>query len=61
MTLLEDIYCDVVCALAVAGAENERSICANELRAIRNQLEPMMPASILSTASSRAERLAESK
>ena len=61
MTLLEELYCDVVSAIAAAGAENERSICANELRAIRNRLEPMMSAATISKALSRAERLAKLK
>ena len=61
MTLLEDIYCDVVCTIAVAGAEKQRSICANELRAIRNRLEPLMSADIISMARERAGRLAQSE
>lgn len=61
MTLLEEIYCDVVSAIAVAGAENERSICANELRAIRNRLEPMMSPAILAAAEERARRFAVSE
>lgn len=61
MTLLEEIYCDVVSAIAAAGAENQRSICANELRAIRNRLEPMMSAATIATALSRAEMLAKQK
>ena len=59
MTLLEEIYCDAVCAIAVAGAEKERSICANELRSIRNRLEPMMSKAVLATAADRARRLAK--
>lgn len=61
MTILEEIYCDVVSAIAAAGAEKQRSICANELRAIRNRLEPMMSAAAIATALSRAERLAKQK
>ncbi len=55
MTLLEEIYVDVVVALATAGAEEDTSICANELRAIRNRLEPMISQTIREEAARRAE------
>lgn len=61
MTLLEEIYCDAISALAMDGNGNRRSICANELRSIRNRLEPMMPDSIRKQAAARAAGLANQK
>lgn len=61
MTLLEEIYCDVVVALSMgASGKSGRTLLANELRAIRNRLEPMMPASVRENAAHLAERFRKS-
>lgn len=59
MTLLQEIYRDVVATLAMAGGNDNRSLCANELRAIRNRLEPLMPPHIVEETKRYADIFAE--
>lgn len=59
MTILEDIYLDVVATLAMDGGDSNRSLCANELRAIRNRLEPIMSRSVIEEAGRRSQLFAD--
>jgi len=59
MRLLEEIYCDVVAVLAIrASGKSSRTLFANELRAIRNRLEPLMRKEIREKAAQIAEKFA---
>ena len=55
MKLLEDIYQDVVVTLAMTGEDANRSLCANELRSIRNKLEPLMSCRIIEDVARKAD------
>lgn len=47
MTLLEEIYCDIEITLYTgASGRMSRTLLANELRSIRNRLEPYVSARV---------------
>lgn len=61
LTLLEEIYRDTVATLAMSGGDADRSLCANQLRAIRNRLRPMLSPEFVRDAEIRATYLANSR
>lgn len=50
MTLLEEIYCDIVFTIAAAGGDKNHSLAANQLRAIKNRLENKISPSVIAEA-----------
>lgn len=60
MNVLDEIYMDVVTTLAISGGDSNHSLCANELRAIRNKLQPMVSRSVIIEAARREKTFAGS-
>lgn len=57
MRLLEEIYCDVVAVLSIqASGKICRTLFSNELRAIKNRLEPLMRKEVREKAARIAEK-----
>lgn len=61
MTLLEEIYCDVVATLAATGEDDDRTLAANQLRAIRNRLESEISPAVILEAKRKAAVLCKSR